>query len=63
MADDPQALATENEQKSAVKPAAFPDLSGAGGGVAGKPNLEMVRDIQVTLSVELGRTDMIIQDI
>lgn len=46
-----------------VQPAAFPDLSGAGGGVKGQPNLELVRDIQVTLAVELGRTDMIIQDI
>jgi flagellar motor switch protein FliN/FliY len=46
-----------------VQPAAFPDLSGAGGGAPGQPNLELVRDIQVTLTVELGRTDMIIQDI
>lgn len=46
-----------------VQPAAFPDLSGAGGSGAGQPNLELVRDIQVTLTVELGRTDMIIQDI
>lgn len=50
-----------------VHPATFPDLSGAGGGVAGQPagqpNLAIVRDIQVTLTVELGRTDMIIQDI
>ena len=46
-----------------VRAAAFPDLSGAGGGAAGQPNLELVRDIQVTLTVELGRTDMIIQDI
>jgi flagellar motor switch protein FliN len=46
-----------------IKPAAFPDLSGTGGTVVGKPNINMVRDIQVTLSVELGRTDMIIQDI
>jgi flagellar motor switch protein FliN/FliY len=46
-----------------VQPAVFPDLSGAGGGIASQPNLELVRDIQVTLAVELGRTDMIIQDI
>lgn len=46
-----------------IQPASFPDLSGAGGGAAGQPNLELVRDIQVTLTVELGRTDMIIQDI
>jgi flagellar motor switch protein FliN/FliY len=60
-ANNPDAGAPSSEK--GVKPAAFPDLSGAGGNVSGKPNLEMVRDIQVSLSVELGRTDMIIQDI
>ena len=66
MADDPKeqtAAPAAHDEKGGVKPAAFPDLSGSGGGVVGKPNLEMVRDIQVMLSVELGRTDMIIQDI
>jgi flagellar motor switch protein FliN len=58
MSDAPTTTAQQD-----VKPAAFPDLSGAGGGPAGQPNIELVRDIQVTLTVELGRTDMIIQDI
>ncbi len=47
---------------AAAKPAEFPDLSGAGTAAA-KPNLDLVRDIPVTLTVELGRTDMLIADI
>jgi flagellar motor switch protein FliN/FliY len=47
----------------AVKPADFPDLGAAGASTGGKPNIEMVKDIQVMLTVELGRTDMLIQDI
>lgn len=54
MADDP---------KPEVTPAEFPDLAGAGNVPAGKPNLDLVKDIQVTLTVELGRTEMVIQDI
>lgn len=46
----------------AVKPADFPDLSGAPA-AAGKPNIDLVKDIKVTLTVELGRTEMLIQDI
>ena len=46
-----------------VKPAEFPDLSGSGKVVPGPANLDLVRDIQVMLTVELGRTDMLIQDI
>lgn len=46
---------------SAVKPAEFPELKG--GAAGGKPNLALVSDIQVELSVELGRTEMLIQDI
>lgn len=58
MSDAPTTTVPQN-----IQPAAFPDLSGAGSAVVGQPNLELVRDIQVTLTVELGRTDMIIQDI
>jgi flagellar motor switch protein FliN/FliY len=47
---------------SDVKPAELPDLAGAGATV-GTPNLELVRDIKVMLTVELGRTEMMIQDI
>lgn len=46
-----------------VKAAEFPDLSGAGAVPPGKANLDLVKDIQVVLTVELGRTDMVIQDI
>jgi flagellar motor switch protein FliN/FliY len=46
-----------------VRPADFPDLAGSAGTPAGANNLDLVRDIQVMLTVELGRTDMLIQDI
>jgi flagellar motor switch protein FliN len=46
-----------------VKAAEFPDLTGTAQPPAAGANLELVKDIQVVLTVELGRTDMIIQDI
>ena len=46
-----------------VKPAEFPDLSGVGKVAPGINTLDLVRDIQVMLTVELGRTEMLIQDI
>ncbi len=58
MADAPTTTVPQD-----IQPAAFPDLSGAGSTASAQPNLDLVRDIQVTLTVELGRTDMIIQDI
>lgn len=50
-------------EESAVKPAEFPDLSGAAQPPSAAPNLELVKDIEVVLTVELGRTKMVIQDI
>lgn len=50
-----------DEQASEVKPAEFPEL--APGAPGGKANLDLVRDISVELSVELGRSEMLIQDI
>lgn len=64
VADTPAAEDTADE--NAVSPAEFPDLGGAGalvGGGSGKPNLDLIRDIQVTLTVELGRTDMVIEEV
>lgn len=58
MADNDTAAAPD-----AVKAAEFPDLGAAGAPGAAKPNLDMVRDIEVTLTVELGRCEMLIQDI
>lgn len=58
MPDEPKDPAAQD-----VKAAEFPDLSGAGAVQPGKPNLDLVRDIQVVLTVELGRTDMVIHDI
>jgi flagellar motor switch protein FliN len=46
-----------------VRPVKFPDLSGAGQVAGGPANFDLVRDLRVTLTVELGRTDMVIQDI
>lgn len=46
---------------SDVKPAEFNEL--APGAPAGKANLDLVRDIQVELSVQLGKAQMLIQDI
>jgi flagellar motor switch protein FliN/FliY len=51
----------ETSASSDVKAADFPELAPGPGG--GKANLDLVRDIQVELSVELGRTQMLIQDI
>lgn len=70
MADDEEVGAETPEQEAAtgdqVSPAEFPDLGGTGevvGGASGKPNLDLIRDIQVTLTVELGRTDMVIEEV
>ena len=60
-ADDEQPLAAADGEE--VQPAAFPDLAGGGAGPEGSPNLEMIQDIEVMLSVELGRTKMLIDDV
>jgi flagellar motor switch protein FliN/FliY len=46
-----------------VKPAELQDLSSAAAPKPGAPDLELIRDIPVTLQVELGRTDMMVQDV
>jgi flagellar motor switch protein FliN/FliY len=46
-----------------VKPAQLEDLSKQAAPPGAAPNLQLVKDIQVTLTVELGRTNMLIQDI
>ena len=46
-----------------VQQAEMPDLGGVDQGVQGEPNLDLVRDINVSLTVELGRTDMVIAEI
>ena len=51
-------------EDSSVQNVDFPDLAGTGGGEDTlKPNLDLIRDIQVTLTVELGRTDMMIEEV
>jgi flagellar motor switch protein FliN/FliY len=54
MADDDNAPVSEAE---------FPDLGSVGNADGVPPNVDMVRDIQVTLTVELGRTEMIIEEV
>lgn len=56
MADD------EIPAEGAVADAEFPELTGDDA-AAGARNLDMVRDIQVVLRVELGRTDMLIDEV
>ena len=46
-----------------VQNADFPDMSGAGQVDGAEPNLDLIKDIQVALTVELGRTDMLIEEI
>ena len=52
-----------DQPNAEVKPAEFPDLAEAAKNAPVTPNLDLVRDIHVTLTVELGRTDMVINDI
>ena len=53
-----------NDGDSSIQEASFPDLGGMGGeGGGDSPNLDLIRDIQVTLTVELGRTDMMIEEV
>ena len=55
-------MADEQEEQE-VQSVEMPDMSGAGDVAAAEPNLDMIRDIQVSLTVELGRTDMLIEEI
>ncbi|TVR44033.1 MAG: flagellar motor switch protein FliN [Planctomycetota bacterium] len=65
MAEEDDVGETAAGEDSAVQAASFPDLAGVGGDTGGiaKPNLDLIRDIQVTLTVELGRTDMVIEEV
>lgn len=64
MAENENDGTEEQEQaEGGVGPASFPDLGDAATAVAGQPNLDMIRDIKVTLTVELGRTDMLIEEV
>ncbi len=53
-------MADENPK---VENAELEDLAGAGQVAPKGPDLELIRDIQVRLTVELGRTDMLIQEV
>lgn len=51
-------------EQPAVQPVELPELSGAASPSGPlTPNLDLIRDIQVRLAVELGRTDMLIQEV
>lgn len=67
---DPNADKASADTKSAdkknevpVRPAEFPDLTAAAQVKPGAMNIDLVRDIEVMLTAELGRTNMVIQDI
>lgn len=51
------------EQAAAPQPHAFQELSGVTGQSAAHNDMEMIMDIPVQLSVELGRTKMPIKDL
>lgn len=67
MADDektePGTGAAQDLEGADIKAADFPDLSGAGSPADTRPDLDLIRDIEVTLRVELGRTDMLIEEV
>lgn len=61
MADEPNAAAPQDPP---VQKADLPDLSGAAtAATAPTPNLDLIKDIEVTLTVELGRTQMLIEEV
>lgn len=53
----------ESDVQDDVQNAAFPDMSGSAEVDPADVNLDMVRDIEVTMTVELGRTGMVIEEI
>jgi flagellar motor switch protein FliN/FliY len=55
-------MADETANDAGVKKVDFDEVA-PGGKPAASSNLDLVRDIEVQLSVELGRADMPIQDI
>ncbi len=61
----PQVVAESTEESKAIadaaKPADFSELTGSGTGALA--NMDMILDIPVTISVELGRSEMIIKEI
>lgn len=60
----PAAGDTPAETDEGVQAAEFPDLEQATGATTGGgANLELIKDIGVTLRVELGRTDMMIAEV
>ena len=59
MADDATADGTSSEASAAE----FPDLSAAEAVNANAPSMELIRDIPVELTVQLGRTEMLIEEV
>lgn len=66
MADDDNEAeqpAAEEQGGESVQDVEFPDLAGAGAVAETAPNIDMIRDIEVVLTVELGRTNMLIEEV
>ena len=56
-------MADDEQNEPEVENVDLPDLGAVANTDAGNSNIEMIRDIEVTLSVELGRTQMIIDEV
>ncbi|MFQ5479825.1 MAG: flagellar motor switch protein FliN [Thermodesulfobacteriota bacterium] len=57
----PESSGEESALSDAAQPADFTELTGSGTGTLA--NMDMILDIPVTISVELGRAEMMIKDI
>ena len=65
MADE-WAAALEQQEKAGQPPAQQMELDefdNSGGGVAGRPDLDVILDIPVTISMEVGRTSITIRNL
>lgn len=57
------AASTAKAQSASARPAPFPSLEPEPGALPASPNLDLILDIPVTLSVELGHTKMQIRNL
>lgn len=58
-----QASSTQAAGLSSAKPHVFEEFAGSGGGAPSRNDLDMILDIPVQLTVELGRTKMPIKNL
>lgn len=53
----------DNDTDAEVQEAEFPDMSSSAEVDPAAANLDMIKDIEVTMTVELGRTGMVIEEV